>query len=138
MMARMAGKRVRPARRRGGRTAVAALGRPSLAVGLLFAGLMLATAFVAIEAQRNALARDTAVLQQQIQDGNAQLARQQAAIAEKQTDAYVIDKARDYGYVKPGEALIGVQRDALPVGVAPSVSGPTRAQKWIALFFGTR
>ena len=136
MMARMAGKRTRSGRRRGGRVAVAALGRPSLAVVLLFAGLMLASAFVAIEAQRNALAREAASLQQQIQAGNAQLARQQADIAEKQTDAYVIDKARDYGYVKPGEALIGVQRDALPVAAAPAASGPTRLQKWIALFFG--
>jgi cell division protein FtsB len=99
---------------------------------------MLASAFVAIEAQRNALARDAAALQLQIQAGSAGLARQQAEIAEKQTDAYVMDRARDYGYVKPGEALIGVQRDPLAAVAAPPASGPSRMQKWLALFFGIR
>ncbi len=108
------------------------------AIGLLLAGSLLASAFVAIETQRNGLARDESALQSQIAASSAQLARSQAGIAEKQTDAYVTDKAREYGYVKPGEALIGVQRDPAPATVAASVDQPTRMQRWLALFFGQR
>ncbi|HVR88520.1 MAG TPA: hypothetical protein VHG53_03120 [Candidatus Limnocylindria bacterium] len=120
------------------RLKVARLGRPTAAIGLLLAGSLLGSAFVTIEAQRNTLAREASALQSQIAANSAQLARSQAGIAEKQTDAYVTDKARAYGYVKPGEALIGVQRDPAPATVALSVDQPTRMQRWLALFFGQR
>ena len=114
------------------------LGRPVAAIAVLLVGSLLASAFVAIETQRNALGREASGLQAQIAANSAQLARSQAGIAEKQTDGYVIDKAREYGYVKPGEALIGVQRDPAPAAVASGVDRPTRMQRWLALFFGQR
>src|SRR5258707_6610026 len=62
---RVAGRSLSTRRSRGasgaGREAVATLGRPSLALLLLVAGLLLASAFVAIEEQRSALARQAAV-----------------------------------------------------------------------------
>lgn len=121
-----------------GRAALATLGRPSLAMLLLLAGLLLASAFVAIEIQRNGLARQAAAINADIAAAQATNTQLSADVAAKKTDDYVVNKARDYGYVRPGEALIGVQSDpAAPVVVA---SGPSasRLQKWVALFFGTR
>lgn len=133
--ARTAGAR----RTRGhGGARTAALGRPSLALGVLFAGLLLAGAFAAIDIQRNALARQAAALHAQIagaQTTNAQLA---SDVAAKQTSEYVIDRARDYGYVRPGEALIGVQQGPKPAALAPSVATPSRVARWVALFLGAR
>ena len=123
---------------RSSRTAVATLGRPSLAMLLLIAGLLLASAFVAIEVQRNALARQAAVYRADIAAAEATHTQLVADVATKKTDDYVTNKARDYGYVLPGEALIGVQQDPVAPIAARSMPGPTRVQKWIALFFGTR
>lgn len=128
--------RSRPSRSRP--AAVTALGRPSLAMLLLVAGLLLASAFVAIEIQRNGLARQAADLQRDIAAQQATYADLSAQVATKKTDDYVINRARDYGYVLPGEALIGVERQpASPVAVV-SPAAPSRVQKWIALFFGAR
>jgi len=128
----------RSRRSRSGRAAVATLGRPSLAMLLLIAGLLLASAFVAIEIQRNGLARQAADLQRDIAAQQATYAQLSADVAAKKTDDYVVNKARDYGYVLPGEALIGVEpQPAAPVAVV-SVPAPSRMQKWIALFFGAR
>ena len=114
------------------------LGRSLLALSLLGAGLVLACAFVAIEIQRNALARQAADLQRDIAAQQATYAQLGAQVATKKTDDYVMNKARDYGYVLPGEALIGVQQDApAPVAVV-SAPSPSHVQKWIALFFGAR
>ena len=118
--------------------AAATLVRPSLAMLLLLAGLLLASAFVAIEIQRNALGRQAAALQADIVAAEATHAQLAADVATKKTDGYVTNRAHDYGYVLPGEALIGVQQEPstpVAVGRAPA---PSRVQKWIALFFGSR
>jgi cell division protein FtsB len=128
----------RSTRSRSGRAAVATLGRPSLAMLLLIAGLLLASAFVAIEIQRNALARQSSALLSDIAAAEATRTQLSADVTAKRTDDYVMNKARDYGYVLPGEALIGVQQDAAMPVAAVSVQGPSRVQKWIALFFGAR
>src|SRR5256885_15368018 len=86
----------RSRRSRSGRAAVATLGRPSLAMLLLIAGLLLASAFVAIEIQRNALARQAADLQRDIAAQQATYAQLGAQVATKKTDDYVTNKARDY------------------------------------------
>ena len=123
---------------RSGRAAVATLARPSLAMLLLIAGLLLASAFVAIEIQRNALARQAAVYRADIVAAEATHSQLAADVATKKTDDYVANRARDYGYVLPGEALIGVQQGrTAPVAVV-TVPGTSRVQKWIALFFGSR
>ncbi len=125
-------------RSRSGRVALGALGRPSLAMVLLFAGLLLASAFVAIEIQRNALARDGAAYQTDLAAADAYHQQLTANVASKKTDDYVMNKARDYGYVLPGETLIGVQRDVTPAAVIANAPTVSRAQKWLALFFGPR
>ena len=123
---------------RAGRVAVAKLGRPSLAMLLLMAGLLLASAFVAIEIQRNGLARQAADLQRSIVSEAARGGQLSADVAAKKTDDYVINKAHDYGYVLPGETLLGVQPEpAAPIAIANAPS-PSRVQKWFALFFGSR
>jgi cell division protein FtsB len=135
---RMAGRSRRSSASGSGREAVATLGRPSLALLRLVAGLLLASAFVAIEVQRSALARQAAVYRNDIAAAQATNAKLAADVAAKRTDDYVVNKARDYGYVLPGETLIGVQHEApAPVAVInpPSMS---HLQKWFALFFGAR
>ena len=129
----------RPRRgRRSARAAVRALGRPSLAMLLLFSGLLLASAFVAIEIQRNALARDAAAYRADLAAAAAYNQQLTADVATKQTNDYVVNKARDYGYVRPGETLIGVQHDVTPATVIAKVPTVSRVQKWLALFFGSR
>jgi len=118
--------------------AAATLARPTLAVGLLLAGLLLATAFVAIAVQRNAMARETAFLEADILAKQARHAQLEAELAEKSGDSYVVDKAREYGYVKPGETLIGVKQEPKPAAAVTPVVPPSRAEKWIALFFAAR
>lgn len=125
-------------RSRAGRAAVGALGRPSLAMVLLFAGLLLASAFVAIEIQRNALARDASAYLADIAAVDAYHQQLAADVATKKTDDYVMNKARDYGYVLPGETLIGVQHDVTPAPVIANAPSVSRAQKWLALFFAPR
>lgn len=125
-------------RGRSARAAVRSLGRPSLAMVLLFAGLLLASAFVAIEIQRSALARDAATYRADLAVAAAYNQQLTADVASKQTNDYVVNKARDYGYVLPGETLIGVQHEVTPAAVVANAPSSSRAQKWIALFFGPR
>ncbi|MHB8631303.1 MAG: hypothetical protein ACYC9W_05180 [Candidatus Limnocylindria bacterium] len=121
-----------------GREAAAILARPSLAMLLLAAGLLLASAFVAIEIQRNALGRQAAAYRAEIAVAEATHAQLVTDVATKQTNDYVMNRARDYGYVLPSETLIGVQQPApVPVSAVIAVT-PSRLQKWIALFFGSR
>jgi cell division protein FtsB len=125
-------------RSRSGGAAVGTLGRPSLAMVLLLAGLLLASSFVAIEIQRNALARQAAAISAELvaaQRTNTQLS---ADVATKKTDDYVINKARDYGYVLPGETLIGVQQDPITSAAVVPAPAPSRLEKWLTLFFGAR
>jgi cell division protein FtsB len=113
------------------------MGRPSLAILLLVAGLLLASAFVAIEIQRNALARQAAIYRADIAAAEATNTRLSLDVISKKTDDYVTNKARDLGYVLPGETLIGVQQEAATPAVVASAGAPSRVQKWIALFFGS-
>ena len=123
---------------RAGLAAVATLGRPSIAMLLLIAGLFLASAFVAIEIQRNALGRQADAYRADIAAAEATHAQLAADVATKQTDDYVTNRAHDYGYVLPGQALIGVQQEATTPVAAATAAAPSRVQKWIALFFGSR
>ncbi len=128
----------RKAGRRSAGAAARSLGRPSIAMVLLFAGLLLASAFVAIEIQRNALARDAATYRAQLASAAAYNQQLTADVAAKQTNDYVVNKARDYGYVLPGETLIGVQHEVTPAAAIANAPSASRVQKWVALFFGSR
>ncbi len=115
------------------------LGRPILSIGVLAAGLVLSGAFVGIAEQQNAMDRQARVARQQIQAELARRAELQAGIDQRMTDAYLVDKARDLGYVRPGEGLIVVERgpSGLPT-VRVNASDGGRFARWWAVFFGPR
>ncbi len=109
--------------------------RQTLAAVILAACLLVAAAFVSVAVQGNAVARDASAIQSQISVLESDLARKQAIVAERQTDQYLVDRARDLGFVKPGEALVAVQRDG-PRAVEDAVAAaPGRLSKWWGLFF---
>jgi len=62
-----------------------------------------------------------------------------AEIGEKSTDAYVVDKSRELGFVRPGEGIIAldVPTRPLPAAAVPA-DRPDRFTRWLQLFFGTR
>jgi hypothetical protein len=110
-------------------------GRPLIAAGVLCAGLVIAMAFAGVTIQENALARTIATLNAQISSEEAQRTRLQASAAEKKTTDYVIEKAKQLGWVWPWEALIAVQRDAeARAQVTAGSDRPSRVSRWIALF----
>ncbi len=113
--------------------------RPLLSVGLLAAGLVLSGAFVGIAVRQNSVQHEARTFQQQIDAELARRAELQAELAQRKTDTYVIDKARDLGYVRPGEGLIAVERG--PSGepiVRVNASDGGRFGRWLALFFGVK
>ncbi|MBM4421085.1 MAG: hypothetical protein FJ034_05790 [Chloroflexi bacterium] len=121
------------------RASIGRFGRPALAVALLGVGLTLAIAFVGITIQNNGVARDKAGLTADIAFEEIRHAALEAAAAEKASSAYVQDKARELGYVKPGEAIITVDSRARPQATpAAERSRPDRFARWVQLFFGTR
>lgn len=125
--------------RRRARSRLARYGRPLASVALLAAGLVFSGAFVGLAIKQNAVQQDVRVTQQEIAQEQARKAQLEAEVAARQTDAYVIDKARELGYVRPGEGLIAVERgpDGAPV-VRVNASDGGRLARWIALFFGVR
>lgn len=115
------------------------LRRPLLSLAVLAGGLLLAAAFVGITAQGNAVAREAEAIKAQIEAELQRHAALSAAVAERGTEAYIVDRARDFGYVRPGEGIIAVEK--APSGAAAAESGPvrpTRLQRWWDLFFGPR
>ena len=121
-------------RRRGSR--LARYARPALSVALLAAGLVLSGAFVGLAIRGHAVQGDVEAARAQIaqeQERNAQL---QAEVTARQTDAYVVDKARELGYVRPGEGLIAVERGPEGPVVRMNASDGGRLGRWLAAFFG--
>ncbi|MEP6693989.1 MAG: hypothetical protein ABJB39_05050 [Chloroflexota bacterium] len=113
--------------------------RPVIATGVLALGLVCAAAFTGITVQANALERAKGVLADEIAAEQARNAQLDAAIAQKSTTDYLIQKAQDYDFVKKGEGLIAVERSA-PTTSAAHVDAEraSRVARWIRLFFGTR
>jgi cell division protein FtsB len=116
------------------------LGRTLVAVSLALAGFVLAAAFVGLTAQGNAIAREIASYRADIAAEQALHASLTGQIDRQKTSNYVEEKARDYGFVRPNESLITVQRDGQSSeGLARVASeGPSRIARWIAFFFGSR
>jgi cell division protein FtsB len=114
--------------------------RQLAALAVLCAGLLLAGAFVGVTAQGNALARANAATRADIAAETARHAQLEATIAVQKTADYVTTQAREYGIVGPNEALVQVQRDGQASGtsVAVPAQGPTRTQRWVTFFFGSR
>jgi len=109
--------------------------RQTIAVTVLAGCLLVAAAFVAVAVQGNAVARDASAMQSEIAALEGELARKQALIAERQTDQYLVDKARDLGFVRPGEALVAVQRDGARAAEDAVAAAPGRLAKWWSVFF---
>ena len=126
--------RLRPRLRR----SLARYVRPAVSVAILAAGLVVSAAFVGVAVQQTAVAREARLAQQQIDAETTHRAELQGQIAERRTDTYVVDKARDLGFVRPGESLIAVQGSPSAsgsIGAAVASTGD-RLGRWIALFFG--
>lgn len=128
---------MRTTRRR--KTARGRSSRPLIAAGVLALGLVLASAFAGVTIQENALARTIADLDRQIAAERARGAALQASALEKRSQDYVIEKAKQLGWVWPWEALIAVQRDADARAQETSHGErPSRITRWVSLFIGTR
>lgn len=130
-------RRMPPRKRR--RADLGDLARPVVSVAILAAGLILSGAFVGIAVQQANVAREARAAQQQIDAELAKRAELQSEIDQRKTDAYVVDKARDLGYVRPGEGLIAVDRGSsgLPT-VRINASDGGRFARWLAVFFGPK
>jgi hypothetical protein len=106
---------------------------------VLAGGLVLASVFAGVTIQENALAREITMLNGQIASEQARGTSLQASAAEKKSSDYVVDKAKELGFVWPWEALIAVQRNAdAQANATPIAERPSRIARWIALFVGTR
>lgn len=125
--------------RRRGRSSLARSIRPIVSIGVLAAGLVLSGAFVGIAIRQNAVQEEGRAAREQIDAELARNSELQAQIAQRQTETYVIDKARELGYVRPREGLIAVERgpSGEPV-VRINTSDGGRLGRWLALFFGKR
>ncbi len=141
MIRRMSRRRKRRSLSRAGvRRSLLRLARPLVSLAILGAGLLLSGAFVGVAVQQTAVAREARAYQQQIDAERARRAELQGEIAQRKTDAYVVDKARELGYVRPGEGLIAVERssDAKQTIATTAVGMGERLGRWLALFFGPR
>jgi hypothetical protein len=113
--------------------------RPAVAAGVLGIGLLLSSAFAGVTIQANALDRRIGELGGELSSEQARNASLQAAGAEKKSSDYVIEKAKQFGWVWPWEAIIAVQRDAnARAQMTPVSERPSRIERWIALFVGAR
>ena len=101
---------------------------------MLVCGLAIGSAFASLTIQEHALDRAIAGLSTDIAYEQAYRAQLQASAAEKKTTDYVIEKAKQLGWVWPWEALIAVQRDAIAKAEATQSGRPSRIERWIALF----
>lgn len=102
----------------------------------VLAGLV-GSSFVRVTLQDNALARETAGVRAELVVLEAQQAVLRADLAMRKTDAYVEQKAREQGYVKPGEGLASV-RDGTPARASERAVADglgSRLLRWLALFF---
>ena len=105
---------------------------------MLLGGLAIGSAFASLTIQEHALDRAIAGLNSDIAYEQAYRAQLQASAAEKKTMDYVVEKAKQLGWVWPWEALIAVQRDAdARAQATPQSDRPSRIARWITLFIGT-
>ena len=106
---------------------------------MLVVGLVLAWSFTTVTIRENALARNIDALKSDISAEQARNTQLQASAAEKQSTDYIVEKAKQLGWVWPWEALIAVQRDAASRTNAISLNErPSRIARWITLFVGVK
>lgn len=119
---------------------VARLGRPLLSLGLLTAGLILSGAFVGIAVQGSVVDRSRDSLIEEIAKLERLNEEKRREVERRKTEDYVVETARDYGYVRPGEGLIAVEGGEPRQGAFVDVKAfdADRIGRWIAVFFGPR
>ena len=101
-------------------------------------GLALSWSFATVTIQENALAREIDATRSSIAAEQTRNAQLQATLAEKKGTDYIIEKAKQLGWVWPWEALIAVQRDTSARTTATQAERPSRLMRWIAVFIGQR
>ncbi len=106
---------------------------------VLFAAVFLGAAlvgytFVRITIQDHAIAREIAATRAEIAALGLQQGSLRAQIGLRQTDEYLEQKARELGYVRPGEGLVTTGSPASAPQSARE-PGSTRLGRWLALFF---
>src|SRR5919198_2342457 len=113
--------------------------RPFAAAGVFIIGLALSWSFATVTIQANALGREIDANKSSIAAEQARRSQLEASLAEKRGADYVIEKAKQLGWVWPWEALIAVQRGP-SARDANAVQGkrPSRLMRWIAVFLGPR
>lgn len=120
------------------RTSALTPGRALLSIGLLAAGLVLSAAFVGIAVRQSGVDQEKRTYQAQIDAELARRAQLQSEIQQRNTDDYVVDKAHELGYVRPGEGLIAVE-GASTLRIAPAGGlDAGRLARWLAVFFGPK
>ena len=102
----------------------------------VLAGLLLvAAAFVALAVQGNAVAREASATQADIARLEVEIAEKRAQVEARQSDQYIVDRSADLGFVRPGEAMVAVQREAQRASESVVAAQPGRIAKWLAVFF---
>jgi hypothetical protein len=113
--------------------------RPLAAAAVLAFGLVLSWSFASVTIRENALARNIDALKSDIGAEQARNTQLQASAAEKQSTDYIVEKAKQLGWVWPWEALIAVQRDnASRANATTQSERPSRIARWITLFVGVK
>ena len=113
--------------------------RPFAAAGVFVIGLALSWSFATVTIQANALGREIDANKSSIAAEEARRSQLEASLAEKRGADYVIEKAKQLGWVWPWEALIAVQRDANARDQSNArAERPSRVMRWIAVFIGPR
>lgn len=97
-------------------------------------------AFVGIALQGSVVDRSRDSLIEEIAELERLNREKRREVERRQTEDYVVETARDYGYVRPGEGLIAVEGGAPLQGGFVDVEGfdAGRIGRWIAVFFGPR
>jgi cell division protein FtsB len=111
--------------------------RRLLYLAIFIIAALVGSSFVRVTLQDNALAREAAAVRAEILLLEAQQAALHAEIAMRETDAYVEQKARELGYVKPGEGLASVRGGTTPRSASNADGGreSSRLERWLSLFF---
>lgn len=111
--------------------------RRLLYLALFVLAALVGSSFVRVTLHDNALAREAAAVRAEILMLEAQQAALNAEIAMRETDAYVEQKARELGYVKPGEGLASVRGGTAARSGSNAEARPaaSRMERWLSLFF---
>lgn len=110
--------------------------RRALFLALFVGATLIGYTFVRITVQDHAIVREAAAARAEIGLLELQQAALRAQIGVRQSDEYVEQKARELGYVRPGEGLVTVgQPPAASVGDKAQTTPKSRFTRWLALFF---